>query len=290
MILTRFVMLSLFLKTTASIGNMIKTSIEVLCASLWQLVIAVRKQGEFSQVILYYHDIPMEATENFRRQMRFLARKNCRAVSVTEFLKSHRGDRHRLVALAFDDAFVSVIENAIPILRQFGFTATVFVPMGCLNAKPEWDMRKQDRPDDHEYVASAEQLQWLKSQGFEIQSHAWSHTRLSGLGPEELTYELTRSKSALEEVLGTPVEMISYPFGDYNSAVCARAAQVGYRHGLTIEPRPVNDCSNPMKVGRFSVSPSDSLYVFNLKTSGGYDIVWYLKCIKKVVRDFVSRR
>jgi peptidoglycan/xylan/chitin deacetylase (PgdA/CDA1 family) len=34
------------------------------------------------------------------------------------------------VAVTFDDAFESVIKNALPIMEKYGFHATIFVPSG----------------------------------------------------------------------------------------------------------------------------------------------------------------
>ena len=37
-----------------------------------------------------------------------------------------------IVAITFDDAFVSVMKNAAPILKEFDLPAAIFVPVGNL--------------------------------------------------------------------------------------------------------------------------------------------------------------
>jgi hypothetical protein len=50
-----------------------------------------------------------------------------------------------------------------------------------------------------------------------IGAHTVTHARLSTLGPEEAAREITESRSALEQTLGTDVRHFAYPFGGSNS-------------------------------------------------------------------------
>ena len=42
------------------------------------------------------------------------------------------------IAVAFDDAYQSVSQNTLPVLRAKNISATIFVPTGCLGEKPAW--------------------------------------------------------------------------------------------------------------------------------------------------------
>jgi peptidoglycan/xylan/chitin deacetylase (PgdA/CDA1 family) len=72
--------------------------------------------------------------------------------------------------------------------------------------------------------------------GIEFGSHTVNHPVLSRLGVDELRMELRDSKRRIEEVVGTPVEVIAYPVGGsdaFTGLVQREVRSAGYRLGLT---------------------------------------------------------
>ena len=55
------------------------------------------------------------------------------------------------VAITFDDAFKSLLKNALPIMAKYKFHTTIFVPSGCLGRCPAWKM--ETNADRNERVA-----------------------------------------------------------------------------------------------------------------------------------------
>lgn len=87
-------------------------------------------------VLVYHHIGPRAqgrlglAVSTFRRQMRYLKAHGYRTVSLDdliEFTRLRRQLPRRSVALTFDDGYKSFLRYAYPILRELGFTATLFV-------------------------------------------------------------------------------------------------------------------------------------------------------------------
>ena len=79
--------------------------------------------------VLYYHGVSPAYRLNFARQMELLQRRAC-VLSA-----SYRGDlpsKKKCVAITFDDAFQSVLENALPELAARSFHSTIFVPVGLV--------------------------------------------------------------------------------------------------------------------------------------------------------------
>jgi hypothetical protein len=95
--------------------------------------------------------------------------------------------------------------------------------------------------------------------------------------------EIAGSKSYLENLLGHEVAAISYPHGDYDERVCNAVMEAGYLHGFTVEPAMINDATDCFRIGRFDVSPTDSLFKFKLKCSGGYHTSSALSVLKSLV-------
>jgi peptidoglycan/xylan/chitin deacetylase (PgdA/CDA1 family) len=68
---------------------------------------------------------------------------------------------------------------------------------------------------------------------FEIGSHAVSHEKLTELPDNLLLQELVDSKKILEEKIGLPVGVISYPYGRHDVRVIQYAKQTGYDLGVS---------------------------------------------------------
>jgi peptidoglycan/xylan/chitin deacetylase (PgdA/CDA1 family) len=64
-----------------------------------------------------------------------------------------------LIAVTFDDAFESVLDNAIPILKKYNIPCTIFVPTACMGGPPSWEM--ETTADATERVATPERLRSL---------------------------------------------------------------------------------------------------------------------------------
>lgn len=230
-------------------------------------------------VVLYYHGVNKAEVIGFRKQMAYLA-KNCFVVKPSQIKSSYVNEAKTLVAITFDDAFVSVIKNAVPILREYTLPAGIFVPIGNLGQMPHWKM-PNNCPERNETIMNQEQIVELDNDGFEIFSHSFSHPVLTEIPNCMLEAELVNSKHALEKMLGHNVHAISYPHGAYDQRVCDAAKRAGYQLGFTIEPQIVDNFTDEMQIGRFRVFPGDNLLKFKLKVTGAYQVIGYLLSLKR---------
>ena len=106
--------------------------------------------------VLMYHSVAEETQDpyaitvspvRFDRQLRWLHRRGLRGVSMRELLAAaDRGDAARLVGLTFDDGYADFANNAMPVLRRYGFGATVYVLAGKLGGRNDWDVRGPRKP------------------------------------------------------------------------------------------------------------------------------------------------
>jgi peptidoglycan/xylan/chitin deacetylase (PgdA/CDA1 family) len=77
---------------------------------------------------------------------------------------------------------------------------------------------------------SASMLREIASSGHEIGSHSLTHANLVWLDDAELAKELRDSKAILEEITGTAVKSLSFPFGSWNKRVWEAAKSAGYEY------------------------------------------------------------
>lgn len=241
------------------------------------------RAGPARCVVLYYHGVPAELRERFGRQMDELLRLT-RPVPATPPVSLSPGARH--VSVTFDDGFVSVVENALPALRQRRIPCTVFVPSGCLGQRPAW-IRNAVNGMERERVVSAEQLHALAKEPLvSVGSHSISHPNLLKLSPEQAALEFSRSKAHLEQVIGEEVGLFSFPFGAHNPALDQKAREVGYRRVFTSDPTWAFQGDDEFVTGRVSVNPDDWRLEFRLKIAGAYRWSSHLQAARRQLRTW----
>ena len=115
----------------------------------------------------------------FTVQMRYLNDAGYRVVSFDRFITDidENGTLpERTLVLTFDDGLKDFYTAAWPVLRQFDFSATVFVPTDYIGDKSRWYA---------DYgLAPVAMLDWdeireLATTGIDIQSHGCSHRPLN---------------------------------------------------------------------------------------------------------------
>jgi peptidoglycan/xylan/chitin deacetylase (PgdA/CDA1 family) len=189
-------------------------------------------------LILMYHSVgprgddPYQVTVSpgrFARQMDLLARLGVTGCSVGELL---RRDRPRgRIGLSFDDGFGDFVTEAMPVLRRYGFTASVYVLPGRLGGDNGWEETGPSKP-----LMTAAQVLQAAAAGMEVGSHGLRHRHLPPLGPGELEAEVAGSRSALEDLLGTPVAGFCYPYGECGEREASAVAAAGYDHACAVRP------------------------------------------------------
>ena len=69
----------------------------------------------------------------------------------------------------------------------------------------------------------------LHNQGFNFQSHTWSHTGLPDHSQDELIHELKDSKNWIEEHLNKQVDSLCFPQGRFTMTVIDECKKAGYK-------------------------------------------------------------
>ena len=182
----------------------------------------------------------------------------------------------RAVLLTFDDGYRDNLENALPILRRFGYPAVLFVPIGFLDG---------ERPLPHEEslrllgirnpTVDWDQLAELEAGGVRIESHGIGHRPLSELDPAEATREIVLSKLRLEERLGREVEAFAFVKGslaDYRPEHASLVQQAGYRLAFTSVSGSNGPRTDRFRLRRYNVEPYPAR-TFELVLAGACDLI-----------------
>lgn len=243
-------------------------------------------QPATAYVVLYYHAVRSAARRHFALQMDELARISI-PVDIEDDEPLPKGRRY--AAVTFDDAFMSVVENALPELQARGIPCTIFVPTGSIGHHPTWIGPSHD--DAAEVVAPAEVLRTVADDPLvRIGSHSVSHPDFRRLDDMDARAELTGSKAALERILGREVRSFSFPHGAYTQRSLDIAGECGYTRAFTIDPVLLTDPRKGFSVGRIRVEPEDWPIEFRLKALGAYRWMARASAIKRALLGIVRGR
>ena len=164
-----------------------------------------------------------------------------------DWLAGTRSLPARSIAVTFDDAYASVVLNALPVLTRRRVPATIFVIGDRVGGDNQWPGQWKSIPSMP--LASVGQLKAAIAAGVTIGSHSWSHAMLTRLGPDALRSELEESAARLEQMFGVSIHHFAYPYGVRGPREVA-AARLRYRTAVNTEARAVEPECDPLDVWR----------------------------------------
>ena len=217
--------------------------------------------------ILAYHRIgqpkgdhvPTVTPESFERQLACLARRRVTVVSLEALVDSLRGGRPlrgRYAVITFDDGYADASGVVAPLLRRFGFCATVFVTPHEVGLPGflTWD-----------------QVRAVARDGMTVGSHTMHHAFLPLLSRDKIEHELVESKRVIEQQIGRPVDWLSYPVGGFTPEVQEVARAAGYRAACTTNRGVSKRAFDLFALRRIKMTELDQPLSLWVKLSGYYD-------------------
>lgn len=182
--------------------------------------------------VLNYHQVePKDGNpltlwpEQFEAQMEYLAAEGYTTITIDEMMDALENGTslpEKSVIITFDDGYADNYEYVYPILKKYGFKATIFLIYDFTNTYPNyltWD-----------------QVAEMKDSGLiHFESHTMTHANLAELtSVDELRHEIADSHDLLSEKLGYDMHYIAYPGGRVNEEIERITSAAGYRGGFTV--------------------------------------------------------
>jgi peptidoglycan/xylan/chitin deacetylase (PgdA/CDA1 family) len=260
-------------------------------------LIKLLRLGNSHLPVLMYHSIADNLVEKghpyfwvnttpsvFREHMQFLQDNNYQVVDIEKAF--HRSDQQvfsrRSVVITFDDGFHDFYENAFPVLNDFGYTATMFLPTSYIEAS--FKMRR---------CLTWEEVRELYRYGITFGSHTVTHPQLHNLSVAEIDDELRQSKEVIEDNIGDQIDSFCYPYAfpeqdhRFKKIMKELLAKNEYRYShTTIIGRA--EMTEPYLIKRLPANSDDDLEFFKAKLEGAYDWLHYFQYGSKVIKDIKS--
>ena len=217
-------------------------------------------------VVLCYHNVRNDQRERFARQMRHIADR----VKCLNKRETVGWIGRPQVVVTFDDAFVGLLLNALPVTRELGIPVTIFAVTENLGDVPKWPM-PEDHHDRDERTMTDMELQTVdKDSRCQVESHTATHANLTGISIQRVREELVQSRGRLEELLGRDVTMLAFPYGAFGEDDIREALAAGYTGLFTLQPTLGRSIEIIPVQGRFSADPDMWPAEFYLTTEGAY--------------------
>jgi peptidoglycan/xylan/chitin deacetylase (PgdA/CDA1 family) len=162
----------------------------------------------------------------------------CSFADLEKALTSKAPLPDKTCALTFDDGHRSSLDIAEAAMER-GITASFFITVDYCRNLPDF--------------LSEEEIRALARLGFDFGTHGMTHRPLNSLSPNEMKWELSESKSWLEDVLERRVRAMSLPAGQGSRMVQAEAFRQGYRLVATSRERRNEALQLPSAVDRMVV-------------------------------------
>ncbi len=191
----------------------------------------------------------------------------------------------KYVVLTFDDGFRDFHTTAFPVLKLYGFTATVFLATGFIGS----DRRKRFKGKE---CLLWDEVRELNRMGISFGSHTVNHPMLINLKKEEIEKEIRQSKEEIENNLGKAVQSFSYPYAfperdsDFASRMKSTLVNSGYESGVCtrIGTFRKNKCDTYF-ISRIPINSCDDSDLFSAKINGGYDWLQIPQSLYKKIKD-----
>jgi peptidoglycan/xylan/chitin deacetylase (PgdA/CDA1 family) len=189
--------------------------------------------------ILAYHQITLARPgkmavlqPDFEKQMAYLKQNGYQVIPLqqfVDFLQFKAQVPERAVVITFDDGWASTYHVALPILKKYGYPATLFVTM---------DMIGSDKK-----ALTWQQVKTLEESGvIDVQCHTRTHPNLADAENRDLkayldflSDEIVASRLTLQKHIGKLCRYLAYPYGATNHLVVAIAQKAGYEAAFTVE-------------------------------------------------------
>jgi len=231
-------------------------------------------------IITYHHHLPSNlkessifqrgsvtnTLESFADQISWLHENGYSTLTLSEFESYLDGfyplEQQKKILITFDDGHLSLARFCYPILKQFNFTAVVFLITGYQPIFKE----NQFNPNKLQYI-SREEMKNL-SDVFEWGAHTHKlHfrdkdkiSRLISIGTQDMISDAIQNRELLN---GT--KHFCFPFGQYNQTIIDTLAKIGFKYFYTTEkgfatPDPNNEIH---LIRRLNISPRMSISNFS---------------------------
>ncbi|PZM82038.1 MAG: hypothetical protein DKM50_04640 [Candidatus Margulisiibacteriota bacterium] len=221
--------------------------------------------------VLLYHNVAHESadkwtitSEHFESILIYFKKYGFDTISCRELIDLRDTFVPKKVSIAFDDGHQGIYTEAFPLLKKYGFIATIFLTTSFIN-----------KCEDSFAGLTSGQIREMADYGIEIGSHGVTHVNLRKLSLQEQTMEIVNSKDFMENTFNIGINTFSYPHGCYDDNLKRIITRAGYTSAFSVfkgystrsfdqyayDRLETSNCSHPLRGLEFRIK-TNGYYLF----------------------------
>ncbi len=215
--------------------------------------------------ILLYHSVSDRTTPRYRRlaltpgefesHISYLYHHGYSSLNMNQVAQALSSNGKNLperpVAITFDDGMEDFLSGALPVLRKYKFTATLFVVTGYVG----WHtLFLAGEGEQHRAMLSWEQI--AEMEDIQIGAHSHTHPQMDIIPLSQAREEIQLSKQLLETRLSRPVTTFSYPYGYYTRDVEKLVRHAGFTSACSVGQAMASTSNFVFAIPRIVITPS----------------------------------
>ncbi|MCC5931650.1 MAG: polysaccharide deacetylase family protein [Cyclobacteriaceae bacterium] len=184
----------------------------------------------------------------FRSHLQYLKNEGYRVLTLGEAVKiisRQEPVSGKMACITVDDGYKSFLQGAMPLLREFGYKATLFVNTETVGAG--------------DYLSWAD-LQKLMQEGIELGNHSHAHPYFLNTPEQErkavFVSDVQKAQDLFEEHLGIQPEIFAYPYGEFDQIMEESLRSMGFIAAAAQNSGVLCESSNIYGIPRFPMAGS----------------------------------
>lgn len=224
---------------------------------VWSLLPQKTFAGVLSIPVLMYHDISNHFKDDytvspaaFSAQMEWLYCSGYRTLFFSDLDTLDEDRNRKSVIITFDDGYASFSDYVFPVLREYGFRATVniigkhagtYINMGGNRPLLSWD--------EYRYLHKSGLVD-LGCHTYNL--HFWG--KAHSHDEKEIETDLLLFQEIFGRELGRNTEVLAWPFGIYSKRTMAIARKAGFRYIMTSNEGYLKRGGNLEEIPRLNIN------------------------------------
>ena len=211
--------------------------------------------------VLMYHKVGDDKDNDaviredlFREQMKFLKDNGYNPLTMEqlyEYVINGAAVPEKPVVLTFDDGYADTYSIVYPIMKEYGFPATVFINPGDIGTRLTWD-----------------QVREMHRNGITISNHGFQHIEMGQLSEAKQIENITKAQEALAKEVGIKDNpWFCYPYGDKNEFTDSASKKAGIKMGMAMKSGWAHTGDNPYNILRVWVGNAVDIKHFEERIS-----------------------
>uniref|UniRef100_A0A6M3KAS3 Putative polysaccharide deacetylase n=1 Tax=viral metagenome TaxID=1070528 RepID=A0A6M3KAS3_9ZZZZ len=172
------------------------------------------------------------STENFEWILQMLSERGYKSITLGQFYNFTKGLGvlpEKPVIITSDDGYESIYTNALPLVKKYGFSMTLFIALEYIAQIEKTRVVMSVNRMPPRRMLLWDEVKELSENGFDIQSHGVNHCNFTDLNLEDSVWNLKGVKVIIENKTGKECNFHAWCNGVVDNRLFDKMSELGYK-------------------------------------------------------------